>query len=272
MSSKARHSLDPLNLDRFNHEALIPLVSPLTGKNYIGWCNHIELLLTATVKLDFITGKCERPTERAKAEQWDLVDSMVRSLILGSVSKEIAQHFIHAKTAKSLWEEIKGRYGSHGPLLYRIHRKLRSIRQGNADLFEYYSKLCNLWSELHYLKPIPVCKCKCNVGKEISVGECNGCILAKQIADDKSETELFQFLMGLNDCYDNVRDLILLMEPLPTPSKAYSMLLGVETMRELSKGEKGCEKTHDLVCSYCKKIGHTHEGCFKLHPKTKRSM
>ena len=42
-----------------------------------------------------------------------------------------------------------------------------------------------------------------------------------------------QFLMGLYDGYDRVRSQILLFDPLPSVNKAYSMLLKVESQRQV---------------------------------------
>lgn len=100
-----------------------------------------------------------------------------------------------------------------------------------------------------------------------------------------------QFLMGLNDVYDLIRDQILLIKPMPFVSKAYSMVLRVEkevlsataleqsahyvnsggnynykntggfgNLRNSSSNQKG-----DLFCDFCKKDNHTRETCFKLH-------
>lgn len=43
---------------------------------------------------------------------------------------------------------------------------------------------------------------------------------------------LIQFLMGLDECYANVRGQILLMSPMPTVAKAYSMIRQEEKQRE----------------------------------------
>ena len=42
-----------------------------------------------------------------------------------------------------------------------------------------------------------------------------------------------QFLMGLNDVYSSVRSQILLMDPLPSVNKAYSLILQDESQRLL---------------------------------------
>ncbi|GKD62086.1 hypothetical protein Tco_1299595, partial [Tanacetum coccineum] len=43
---------------------------------------------------------------------------------------------------------------------------------------------------------------------------------------------LIQFLMGLDECYANVKGQVLLMQPLPTVVKAYSMIRQEEKQRE----------------------------------------
>ena len=41
-----------------------------------------------------------------------------------------------------------------------------------------------------------------------------------------------QFLMGLNESFDNVRIQILLLDPLPSVNKVYSMVLQIEKQHE----------------------------------------
>lgn len=45
--------------------------------------------------------------------------------------------------------------------------------------------------------------------------------------------KLVQFLMGLNDACDHVKNQISLLDPLPSINKAYSMILRVEKQREV---------------------------------------
>ncbi|KAL0423854.1 UNVERIFIED_CONTAM: hypothetical protein Sradi_0920200 [Sesamum radiatum] len=97
------------------------------------------------------------------------------------------------------------------------------------------------------------------------------------------------FLMGLINAYDHVRSQVLLMDPLPTVGKAYSMFLRVEKQREVYSGisggvmatqfgeitrqvpNKGPVKRRGLIdkkqlyCQHCKKSGHLRENCFELN-------
>ncbi|KAL0285859.1 UNVERIFIED_CONTAM: Retrovirus-related Pol polyprotein from transposon RE2 [Sesamum calycinum] len=104
-----------------------------------------------------------------------------------------------------------------------------------------------------------------------------------------SSSQLIQFLTGLSDAYDHVRNQILLMDPLPSIGKAYSMILKVEKQREIhsnaptflpngamnvrswGRGKQMASKTiekrdkRSLLCEHCNKTGHDKESCFKIH-------
>ncbi|XP_020536205.2 uncharacterized protein LOC105637175 isoform X2 [Jatropha curcas] len=107
-----------------------------------------------------------------------------------------------------------------------------------------------------------------------------------------------QFFMGLNDEYDNTRNSILIMNPLPPLNQAFSMALSVEKQREIHhhpiestestaimlsqtrpsttnsfyRGNqrenhyqnKSKDSKDDRYCTYCKNPGHTKANCFKL--------
>ncbi|KAL0449784.1 UNVERIFIED_CONTAM: hypothetical protein Slati_1534800, partial [Sesamum latifolium] len=100
---------------------------------------------------------------------------------------------------------------------------------------------------------------------------------------------------GLNDGYDHLRDQILVMEPLPSVNKVYSMVLRVERQRQIHSetsetteglvlnakwsnkgtdyhdmGNKGSYRRNAVdkksqFCHHCNKSGHTKETCFKIH-------
>lgn len=50
-----------------------------------------------------------------------------------------------------------------------------------------------------------------------------------------SSTKTIQFLMGLNEGFDIVRNQILMQELLPTANRAYAMLQNVESQRLIHK-------------------------------------
>ncbi|XP_043808374.1 uncharacterized protein LOC122722242 [Manihot esculenta] len=148
-------------------------------------------------------------------------------------------------------------------------KEISNASQANNNIMMYYTKLKKLWDEYACLEPIPVCECG----------------VAKLFAEIEGKHKLMQFLMGLNESYDHVRNQILIMEPLPSVNKAYSMILRIEKQRETQNDEAGnsamtantsginkgktwknqFKKKDDKTCSYCKTISHVRETCFKLN-------
>ncbi|KAF5475550.1 hypothetical protein F2P56_007348 [Juglans regia] len=85
--------------------------------------------------------------------------------------------------------------------------------------------------------------------------------------------------MGLNDSYDAVRGQIILLSPLPSLDKTFSLILQEERQRQarntaLPTSELSAllayqnfskkKDRSDLVCHHCGKVGHTKEKCYKL--------
>ncbi|KAL2243719.1 UNVERIFIED_CONTAM: Retrovirus-related Pol polyprotein from transposon RE1 [Sesamum indicum] len=170
---------------------------------------------------------------------------MVVSWVLNSISKDIAEAFLYTTSARSLWLDLEAKFGqSNGPLLYQIEREVGSISQGNKTLAAYYIKLKKLWDEMTSLDPVPV----------------RSCGAGTKFAENTSFTQLIQFLMGLNDAYDHVCNQILLMDPLPSIGKAYSMILQVEKQREINSRNLELDKEEVMA-----KTGHLREGCFELN-------
>ncbi|KAL0445219.1 UNVERIFIED_CONTAM: hypothetical protein Slati_2244600 [Sesamum latifolium] len=118
---------------------------------------------------------------------------------------------------------------------------------------------------------MPECTCGC---------ACT-CDLVKAIAALVEQRQLIQFLMGLNDEYNNVRSQIVVTKPLPSVKRAYSMILRVEKQRQVhldvtvrhdgavmhvgnfekrKEGNtfrrKGIVDKRSLKCEHCDKSGH----------------
>ncbi|KAL0410620.1 UNVERIFIED_CONTAM: hypothetical protein Slati_3651700 [Sesamum latifolium] len=185
-----------LELLSSDHPGMVLVSTPLNGRNYMGWSRAMRIALGAKMKLGFITGKCVRPDENSDDfEKWMRVDCMVTLWLLNSISKDIVDAFLYIASAHELWAELEQRFGEcSGPLLYQIQREIASISQA----------------------PVPHCNCE----------------YTRTVIDYATSHQLMQFLMGLNDIYDHVRNQILVTEPLPNVNKAYSMILRVEKQRQ----------------------------------------
>nr|GEW69458.1 UBN2_3 domain-containing protein [Tanacetum cinerariifolium] len=85
-----------------------------------------------------------------------------------------------------------------------------------------------------------LCLCLCNCAN----GRING--------ERGQRKRLIQFLIGFDESYSNIRGQILLMQPLPTTAKAYTMV------RQEENKEKGA------YYGNCSKEGHLQEECYKI--------
>ncbi|KAL0320005.1 UNVERIFIED_CONTAM: Copia protein [Sesamum radiatum] len=199
--ARSLYSSEALQLLSSDHPGLLLVSSPLDGKNFLAWSRAIRRALGAKLKLGFITGTCKKPTgDPELIEQWTRVDCIVASWLLNAMTKNISNAFIYAKSAKTLWIKLERRY-----------------------VIDYFTKVQMIWDELAQLAPVRECTC----------GFTCTCGVAKSNADLGEQRQLMQFLMGLNDEYDNIRSQILVYEPLPNIDMAYSMILRVEKQRQV---------------------------------------
>ncbi|XP_075076559.1 uncharacterized protein LOC142163198 [Nicotiana tabacum] len=122
----------------------------------------------------------------------------------------------------------------------------------------YFTKLKGYWDEIgNFTFGRP---CTCGALPEFIEGQ-----------------KLVQFLSGLNDTYGTVRSDILMMSPVTSVAKAYSILIRDEKQREIKSDSPMfssdsasflANSPAPLIClsqKYCKKSGHTVAKCYKLH-------
>ncbi|GJX45502.1 hypothetical protein Tco_0262178 [Tanacetum coccineum] len=84
----------------------------------------------------------------------------------------------------------------------------------------YYQKFKGLWDECDALEAPYLCLCVCSSAN----GRINGKIDQRK--------RLIQLLIGLDECYSNIRGKILLLQPLPTTAQAYTTVRQEEKQRE----------------------------------------
>ncbi|KAL2232264.1 UNVERIFIED_CONTAM: Retrovirus-related Pol polyprotein from transposon RE1 [Sesamum indicum] len=267
------------------NDHMVMVSAPFNGNNWLSWSRSVRMALEGKDKLAFIDGTGLQPAiGTPQHRQWRTTNCMVRTWILNTISKDLVNAYLYASSSRDLWLELEARYGEcDGTLLYKLQREISSISQGNMSVTSYYTKLKQLWDELLCLMPPAMCSCG------LCICGCN-----KIKAEQNDASQLMQFLMGLNDSYDNIRSQILVLEPLPLVNKAYSMVLRVERQRMVNSeysdiGEGSAMKAYEqrysapnigsrqfmrrkgpidkrnLLCEHCNKTGHNKENCFRLH-------
>ncbi|KAL0440064.1 UNVERIFIED_CONTAM: hypothetical protein Slati_2489400 [Sesamum latifolium] len=94
---------EAIRLHASDHLGIALVSFLLNGINYLSWSRSVKIALGANMKLSFINGKSERPSEDSKDfEQWQRADYMVTSWIINSISKDIAKAFLYTISAREL--------------------------------------------------------------------------------------------------------------------------------------------------------------------------
>ena len=184
---------------------------------------------------------------------------MVVSWLVHSVSLPIRQSVIWMDVAVDVWNDLKTRY-SQGDLsrISDLQLEASSLSQNDLSVTDYFTKLRIIWDELDNFRPNSVCVCE---------NKCS-CTVASTISKRKCEDQAMQFLRGLNEQFSNIRSHVLLMEPVPPISKIFSLVAQQE--RQLASNflitsinHTSTSRNSTITCSFCGKLGHTENVCFR---------
>ena len=149
---------------------------------------------------------------------------MVGTWLTNSVSPKLQASIIYEDTALEIWTALRNQFAqSNGPRIYNLQKEIVDLHQGEVYVTDFFTQLKVLWDQLKSYSPFPSCtcgKCVCNVNKRLS--------------DLQVRESVLKFLMGLNDSFSQVRSQVLLMDPLPSVSKVYALLIQEEMQRSVT--------------------------------------
>ncbi|CAA7029151.1 unnamed protein product [Microthlaspi erraticum] len=175
----------PFYLTNGDNRGLSIISEVLDGSNYDSWRIAMNIALDAKNKIAFIDGSIVRPSESDQYFRiWSRCNSMVKSWLLNSVSKEIYKSILRFNDASEIWKDLSTRFHITSlPRFYQLSQQIWSLHQGSMDLSTYYTKLKTLSDELDGTSCEETCHaCKC----------CKA-------TDTKSEhSKVIKFLAGLN--------------------------------------------------------------------------
>nr|KYP37490.1 hypothetical protein KK1_041321 [Cajanus cajan] len=240
-------------------------------------------------KIGFIDESIEVPScTNLLFSVWQRANMLVVSWILKVVSPSIAQSIICMDNAFEIWNDLRERF-SQGDMIgiADLQDMISSFKQGELSVTNYFTKLKILWDELNLFRPLLACSCafKCTYN---ALGN---------VTKYKTQDQVIRFLRGLNDNYSTVKTQILLMDPLPSLNRVFSLVVQQErqifgeqsnhpkAMAVAGKGYRnnfgrgnGSEggnmpqnKTdygrgnNTKVCNHCGKTGHTIDTCYRKH-------
>ncbi|XP_073109478.1 uncharacterized protein [Elaeis guineensis] len=212
---------------------------------------------------------------------WEENNSMIIAWLLNSLEKDLQGSVAYADDAKTTWDDLKEHFSQeNASRVHQLKRDISLFRQERQPIAVYHTKLKMMWDELSTYTKIPTYSCAgCTCGS------------AKEIAQQREEEKVHQFLMGLNrDTYEIIQSQILSMEPLPSINKVYAIVMREEKQRATHKGAEvnieaaainvgmleGNEQIFDvkastrnsgtskLRCDRYERTGHDKSKCYEL--------
>ncbi|KAG8479486.1 hypothetical protein CXB51_029679 [Gossypium anomalum] len=196
----------------------------LDGKNFLQWSQSVLMVLPGRGKIGYINGQIPRPASTdSDYATWELNNSMVMAWLINSMEGHISRTYLFFKTAKEMWDAIKGNYSDLGNAsqVFEIKLKLKDIRQGTFEVTQYYNNLKILWQEL-------------DMYYEADWGEG---LEHTKFMDHLNKERLYEFLAGLNRDLDEVRGRILGKTTLPTIEEAFAEVRREEKRRLIMLGD-----------------------------------
>ncbi|MCI26178.1 flavonol sulfotransferase-like protein, partial [Trifolium medium] len=150
---------------------------------------------------------------------WNRCNMLIHSWIMNSVDPAIAQSIVFMENASDVWLDLKERF-SRGDLVRvsELQQEIYALTQESRSVTSFYSDLKTLWEELEIYMPIPTCTC---------FNRCS-CDAMRVARNNHHLLHAMRFLTGLNDSFNVVRSQILLLDPLPSMTKIFSMVLQFE--------------------------------------------
>jgi hypothetical protein len=198
------------------------VVSPkFNGSNYLSWSRSMQRALGAKNKLPFINGTLPEPDhDDLNRNAWERCNHLVHSWLINSVSDSIAQTLVFHDNAFEVWEDLKERFSKVDRIrIAQLRTSLHTLKQGNKSVLDYFTEMKALWEELHSHRPLPACHCP-------YACKCDAVKLPKTY---RVEDQIIQFLTGLNEQFSVVKTQVLLLDPLPTLNKVFSLVIQEES-------------------------------------------
>lgn len=181
--------------------------------------------------------------------------------ILNTMEPKVRRILTNKEDPHEMWKEIKDIL--EGSKIQKIKVELVLCRQGNQSVIDYFGKLHVLREDLTNY----VCHCRART-----------CNLTAEFEKRRDEVQIHHFMLGLDDAiYGGVRQTIISTDLLTNMNQVYAKVKFVERIRgidshntrlafvaQMKNSGVGNEEKSKVVCTSCKKNGHTTETCFQV--------
>ncbi|RVW25919.1 Retrovirus-related Pol polyprotein from transposon RE2 [Vitis vinifera] len=236
--------------------------------NYLSWSASVEIWFMGQGYEDhLITQEVDIP--EVDRVQWRKIDAQLCSVLWQWVDPKILLHFPAYKTCFKFWTQAKGLYTNDIQRLYKVASAIVHISQQDLDLSTYIGQIAYLKEEFLIVMPLTP-----DAG-------------AQQIQLDKFFMVLT--LIGLHPDLEPVCDQILGSSSVPSLDDVFARLLRISSTQTLpfdstsdssvlvsqtsSRGGRSGTRGRGQRphCTYCNKLGHTRDRCYKLHGRPPRT-
>ncbi|GJT67339.1 hypothetical protein Tco_1018819 [Tanacetum coccineum] len=159
---------------------------------------------------------------------WSTMKITLTGSILSSLFLELYLGQVYSEIAFDVWEELQETYDKiDGSIIFNVIHKINGFKQGELSVPQYHHKLNYLWREFYTLTLLHACTCAAH----------------ERVLKHNKLIRLMQFLMGLNDVYQNIRSNILARDSLPDVKEAFNVVSKEDSHRGLhpasGSGSKG---------------------------------
>ncbi|XP_074308836.1 uncharacterized protein LOC141643537 [Silene latifolia] len=127
--------------------------------NFDAWSYSVRTALKDRRKYGFLNDAINEPKPPCTLEDWEIVQSLLVSWLMNTITPEVKSLLTNYEDAKLLWDDLHERFDIiDGPRIQQIQSNLHECRQTETmSVAVYYGKLCQLWDELDKFEPIITC-------------------------------------------------------------------------------------------------------------------
>ncbi|XP_075086175.1 uncharacterized protein LOC142168901 [Nicotiana tabacum] len=206
----------PLFLNSNDNSGAILISLQLRGpKNYFVWSRAMRIVILGRNKLGFIDDTCKKENYGTNlVDLWERCNVIVLSWLMNYVSPKLLSGMVYSSNASEVWDDLKECFDKVDcSRIFQIHIEIATIRQGTSSISTYFSKLRVLWAEFDSFAPIPN----------------RDAANSREFVQFMERQKLLQFLIGLNESYEQARSQLLIMVLVSSVNRAYSMLMERES-------------------------------------------
>ncbi|XP_050876914.1 uncharacterized protein LOC127080648 [Lathyrus oleraceus] len=231
------------------------------------------------MKYDFIDGSIMVPTDQFDPTfcAWRRCNMLVHSWIMNFIVESIGQSIVFMENAVYVWNDLKEHF-SQGDLVHvsKLQQEIYALKPEHRMVTKKFSDLKILREELEMYMSIPTCTCCILCSWEVM----------RTTRYNHNLLYAIRFLTGLNEEFSVVKSQILLLDHLPSLNKIFSMVIqherqivhhvsvsddskilvnAAENRRSSFRNNKTGFKSGQRVCTFCDKLGHTVDTCYRKH-------